>query len=558
VRLLAWPDYRSRRELEAVAAFFDGAVLPEPLCLCLRHDPERGDPPLEAVVPELERALAPLLRVNALEVLVVDGPLAPEDLPRLGAAVTAALALPSSAGGPRAGLLAALGRPALPAVRVPRQRNDMRHLLALTRLFLEPLADPAARLAYVARFASWQPGYRPALAVQAELLLAAGRRDEAAALLRTCLSRLYDDVHVQGLFLEATGGRSPLRAPERRRLFCMQPFTDFEILDGGDVYLCSNVNLPFPAGNVNASSWQEIWNSEAAQELRRSVLDGDFRYCSPMTCPMQHDLPRRDALAAEDRPFLERRMLRVEEPPRRVSLAYDRSCNLRCPSCRNHPIASGAGERRALDELGERVVLPLLAGARVAHVTGSGDPIASAHYRRLLGRLVPEVYPRLVVDMMTNGTLLTPEVWEGELRHLHGRMREIAVSLDGATRETYEALRPGARFDVVCANLAHLAAARRKGELDGLAVNMVVQACNFHEMGDLVRRCLAWGVDQVRFYKLRQWGTYRPEDFLARDVVSPKHPRHGELLAALRDPVLTDPVVFPFELGHLIPRRAAA
>lgn len=183
------------------------------------------------------------------------------------------------------------------------------------------------------------------------------------------------------------------------------------------------------------------------------------------------------------------------------------------------------------------------------------DPFGSPHYRRLLRALTPERYPHLVVDMMTNGMLLDPDVWDVELKHLHGRMREIAVSLDGATAKTYEQLRPGGDFATVCANLAR---ARRAGELHGLAVNMVVQACNFREMADLVRLCLSWGVDQVRFYKLRQWGTYPEAEFLARDVVNPRHPLHAALLDELRDPILREAIVSPFELGHLMPRRGAS
>jgi hypothetical protein len=50
--------------------------------------------------------------------------------------------------------------------------------------------------------------------------------------------------------------------------------------------------------------------------------------------------------------------------------------------------------------------------------------------------------------------------------------------------------------------------------------------------------------------------TYPPEEFLARDVVNPGHPRHAELVASLRDPVFMHPIVVPYELGHLIGRRS--
>ena len=38
----------------------------------------------------------------------------------------------------------------------------------------------------------------------------------------------------------------------------------------------------------------DVWNSSGAQEIRRSILDGDYSYCSRTLCPMiaNDNLPR--------------------------------------------------------------------------------------------------------------------------------------------------------------------------------------------------------------------------------------------------------------------------
>ena len=100
-RVLAWPRYDTPAELEAIAAAVQALTLPPGgLCLCLRHHREH-DGELAGVLPLLERTLAPL-RESAVEVLVVDDRIAPEELPRLGRAVSCVLRLPSSSEAPRA------------------------------------------------------------------------------------------------------------------------------------------------------------------------------------------------------------------------------------------------------------------------------------------------------------------------------------------------------------------------------------------------------------------------------------------------------------------------
>jgi hypothetical protein len=74
---------------------------------------------------------------------------------------------------------------------------------------------------------------------------------------------------------------------KNRRLFCSNPFEWFEItqLNGrGGVYLCCPSWLDTPIGNLQYQSVNEIWNGEKAREIRRSILDGSFRYCNRSRC----------------------------------------------------------------------------------------------------------------------------------------------------------------------------------------------------------------------------------------------------------------------------------
>lgn len=101
-RFLAWPDYGSSEEMEALMTEFGSHLLDNTeVCLCLRFDPE-CDGSEEAAVGALRVAHRRALGPDAvLQVLMVDDPMTREDWARLGSAVQGVLMLESSARQPR-------------------------------------------------------------------------------------------------------------------------------------------------------------------------------------------------------------------------------------------------------------------------------------------------------------------------------------------------------------------------------------------------------------------------------------------------------------------------
>ena len=60
----------------------------------------------------------------------------------------------------------------------------------------------------------------------------------------------------------------------------------------GDVYPCCPGWLKddtnpagYDFGNIYKDKWKDIWNGEKAQEFRKSILDGSFKYCNENLCP---------------------------------------------------------------------------------------------------------------------------------------------------------------------------------------------------------------------------------------------------------------------------------
>lgn len=468
-------------------------------------------------------------------------------------------------------VLATLARPSIRDHALVRakveSRLDSEGAVLVLREFLGRLPPDEAGLA-LDRLIERYPACRHARAWRAEQALQAGRATAAIADLKRAMAAGFDDLHVQRLLVAAYGTLPPdARSPEigaalkpLEGRFCGKPFSHFETTESGDVYVCCPSYLPVSIGNIHQSDVDEIWNSPIAQELRRSVLEGDFRYCSRLSCPaiQAGRLPSRAELAgpaarnegrerARTRDDVTAGAVKLSRGPDFVNLSHDRSCNLSCPSCRTRTIIAKSSEQEKLDIVRDRVVLPVLKSANRVLITGSGDPFGSKHFRDVLDHLNPERFPDLRVDLQTNGQLFTEREWK-RLAGLHAMIGQVYVSIDAAAPETYAEVRRGGSFATLCANMEFIAALRRAGQIKRLVIAFVVQASNFRQMADFVELGRRWQVDLISFSRLRQWGAYSADDFARRDIFFPGHPEHAAFRAVLESPVFAEPFVW---LGNI-------
>lgn len=341
---------------------------------------------------------------------------------------------------------------------------------------------------------------------------------------------------------------------------CPVPFQRLEVLETSSHLCCASFLKPTIGDLQTASDWRDVWNSESAEAIRASVHDGSYRYCDKLACPaIQSDglIPAAQlaARSAAWKQVVEARETKVDRGPEEVNLAYDKTCNLSCPSCRASPYAADEATRTRYDALQERVILPMLKDARRVTITGSGDPFASKNFRRLMERLTPEAYPHLKFHVMTNGMLFTPREW-ARFPALHGRVELLSISLDGASAETHEALRRGARWDVMEENLAFAGELRRQGHIDAFHLGFVVQAENYHEMGDAISLCERVGADAVYFGRITNWGTFSQAEYARKAIFLPEHPDHRRFLAAMTDPRLRDERALIGNLADYLPEIA--
>ncbi|MET0553962.1 MAG: radical SAM protein [Vicinamibacteria bacterium] len=332
------------------------------------------------------------------------------------------------------------------------------------------------------------------------------------------------------------------RAARLRGRYCKVPFEKLALSDDG-ARLCCPSYVPKVVGDPKTQTLDEIWNSPAAIEIRRSIVDGDYRYCRDL-CPVivQDKLPTVDELAPG---VWAAAVAGAKAPlptgPRHLALLHDRSCNLSCPSCRATVIAATARERAEFQVILDRVIRPAFPSLRVLEFAG-GEILASAHLKNVALSIDPAAAPDLRIAIMSNGTLFDRAAWE-QLRNIHGIVKLVYVSLDAATAGSFQELRRGGSWPETLANVEFLSTLRRDGLIEQFGLTFVVQQRNFREMRAFAELGLRLGCDRVMFHELVDFGTYAPGGYAARNVCDPAHPQHQELLAVLRDPVFAEPCV---------------
>lgn len=299
--------------------------------------------------------------------------------------------------------------------------------------------------------------------------------------------------------------------------------------------MCCSGWLPTSVGNVITDGARKAFGSVQAQEIRASILDGSFRYCT--ACPFLRDRtgPVREVDAPPGWAVLQ---------PDRITflnLADDRTCNLACPSCREHMIVADGPMRGKIAQVRQAVLgNGVLEELTWLSVSGAGDPFASAADRALLRSLDPRDYPGLSVRLHTNGQRFDAFGWDG-IGPIRERVRSVEISIDAATEATYSVNR-GGDWQRLQRNLAFVMQLRARGPVQRLQLSFVVQANNWREMEDFVLLGKRVGADEIYFSALGEW--WPMPDYRLRAVHRPWHHERNAMTAMIvASPVLQGPGV---------------
>lgn len=179
----------------------------------------------------------------------------------------------------------------------------------------------------------------------------------------------------------------------------------------------------------------------------------------------------------------------------RVRMDLVNKCNLRCQMCHVSLPEVRAEPRFELSpELFDKIARELLPNTRSLILTVGYEPLLSKSFPHVLEEASKYGLPEF--SYITNGTFLDADNIE---RTIRAGVTEVVVSLDGATKETYETIRRGSNFEKVVGNLRALQA--RKQELGSstpeIRIGMVLMRKNIEELPALLRLCHDLGVKNV-------------------------------------------------------------
>ena len=199
-------------------------------------------------------------------------------------------------------------------------------------------------------------------------------------------------------------------------------------------------------------------------------------------------------------------------------------CNFACDHCQvTH--WQRVTSRLSLERFGALLrQLPML---RHIKLQGMGEP--------LLNRGLPEMLEQgeargIAMTITSNGSVYTEQIAE-RLSAL--RDTTITVSVDGATAETFEAIRVKGNFELVTANVADLVRRREGRAWPRIELRAVATSRNVHEMPDLARLAQSLGVDQLTITcLLTDWGKGEMAAAIAAINIARDNARAEEFIGA--------------------------
>jgi hypothetical protein len=333
-----------------------------------------------------------------------------------------------------------------------------------------------------------------------------------------------------------------------KNYICIVPFDALEIHENKNFMCCASWLLKELPNNVPL---KDLWNSQEAIEIRESMLDGSFKFCDKTQCPFLSQLTNfgsgfigpivHKSDASND--ILKLTSGKMKRGPKIFQMSFDRTCNYKCPSCRNEMIVANTEKIKAINKTIYEFEDAYSKSIETIYCSGTADPFASVSYRNYLRNFDNKKYPMLKnIHLHTNASLWDKEMWD-TMPNVHEYVKTCEISIDAGTKDTYENVtRLGGNWDNLISNLKFITTIPK---LEKIKVSFVVQQSNYKEMqtfSNMMKEILG-KKGRIYFGKINNWGTFNADKFEFLKVWDPNHPEHQDFLNEF-DKVSKDPFVF--------------
>lgn len=307
---------------------------------------------------------------------------------------------------------------------------------------------------------------------------------------------------------------------------CKYPFQYAEIHPSGDIACCcSSYTDDYFFGNIFKHSFDEIWNGRKARSFRKDILKQKYSSCHLDMCS-----------GIDTEQYIdEKEVSEISPYPKIVNFSVDDTCNVKCVMCRDENRAPGLSKRIELEKMVDTTFVPMLKNAELLQLNGEGELFASSICKEFV-RKAATTYPNLKFELITNGQLCTQDNLED--LNITDRIERITISLHASTKETYEKIVRGGKFERVMKNIEYLNSLHKSGKIGDFSLAYVISSLNYKDLigfAKLVNKLKIVG--QLR--EFMDWGDASEmcRNFSKYNIVDENHPEHKDFVELLNNPI---------------------
>jgi organic radical activating enzyme len=329
----------------------------------------------------------------------------------------------------------------------------------------------------------------------------------------------------------------------KEKYICAVPFISLEVHDRKRFLCCASWLTKYLPEDLNV---KDSFESKEANDIRDSILDGSYKYCDSQQCPFLHQLETfgeigmvaplypKDKIPTRLKSQIENHK-NGNISPATIQFSFDRTCNLKCPSCR---VSLFTADKKKIDEV-EATIQDIEniygSSVRTLYITGSGDPFISVGFRNFLRNFDKTKWPKLKsIHLHTNATKWNKKMWDS-MKNVHSYVKSCEISIDAATKDTYEnKTRLGGNWDELMTNLKFISTIPT---LKRVKPSFVVQHSNYKEMKMFYNLMISiFGNKSNVFYgKITNWGTFSDSEFKIHEIWNPLHPEHENFIVEVNN-----------------------
>ena len=303
---------------------------------------------------------------------------------------------------------------------------------------------------------------------------------------------------------------------------CKYPFEKIRIQYDGKVYFCCDEHCNFyDIGNIYEDSFEDIWYGPKAQEFRKSVFEGSYKYCNLDICFCNNGSNLKDI--KED-------YIKNPPYPTVIDISLCRSCNIKCKTCRDDLKVETPKNTEFLNSIFDKLI-SICKNANTVFLNGSGELFVSP-FLKSVTQTISSKYPKIRFDIISNGLLCD----EKHIKDfgLENKLDCVSISVHAGKKKTYKNIVRGNNWDVVQKNLKYLSRLKKQGDLKSFNLNFVFHSLNFREMPAFVKLANKYGATAC-FWAFRKWNdeTKMFRRYHRYTCWKPDHPDYNEFIKVL-------------------------